>query len=275
MGALEVTLIDVGWGDSILIEAVDNNSNESYGLIDSNDTTKMRSSIIFLKRYFERKGVNVSNTKHIFEFVLLSHVHSDHSLGLKEILRTFGCKRFWYSKANSWGSTAELIRYAINSSRVVHYDEIDNTKVLTPLGNVSMDVLWPGPDQIYVNENNNSVVLSMKLGKVTFMLTGDAEEQVWTKIGSQIPSGTQFFKVPHHGSVNGTFNNAGDTPWFNGCPNNAALGISSHIYPHTHPDQKVIDLFTRHRRNVFRTDQHYHVTFRTDGNSTQVKYSRY
>jgi beta-lactamase superfamily II metal-dependent hydrolase len=158
---------------------------------------------------------------------------------------------------------------------VVHHEPIDNTKVLPPLGNVNMEVLWPEYNQIDGNENNNSVVLAMKLKKVTFMLTGDAEEKVWTQISNRIPGDTQFFKVPHHGSVNGTFTNIGNTPWFDLCPRDAELGISSHISPHTHPDQQVIDLFKRNRRNVFRTDEHYHVTFKTDGNSTLVRYSRY
>jgi hypothetical protein len=53
MSTLSVTLIDVGWGDSLLIESRDN-SDSHYALVDSNDTSSSRSSHIFLKRFFEK-----------------------------------------------------------------------------------------------------------------------------------------------------------------------------------------------------------------------------
>jgi hypothetical protein len=55
MENLEVTLIDVGWGDSIFIETNDDNNDSQYALIDSNDTTTLRSTYIFLKKYFKKK----------------------------------------------------------------------------------------------------------------------------------------------------------------------------------------------------------------------------
>jgi len=79
--------------------------------------------------------------------------------------------------------------------------------------------------------------------------------------------------VFHHGSANGTFDAQNNTPWFNHCPPNAKIGISSHVRPHTHPDPEVIHLFESNHREYFRTDEQYHITFTTDGNSTQVKYS--
>jgi hypothetical protein len=55
MRSLNVTLIDVGWGDSILLESIDSNDNSYYALIDSNDSTNFRSSYIFLKKYLVKK----------------------------------------------------------------------------------------------------------------------------------------------------------------------------------------------------------------------------
>lgn len=85
-----MTLIDVGWGDSLLLESVDNRGNAYYALIDSNDTSTLRSSHILLKRFFEKKKVAVPAAGHTFEWVLLTHVHADHGQGLKKILRDFG-----------------------------------------------------------------------------------------------------------------------------------------------------------------------------------------
>ena len=51
MSQLKIILIDVAWGDSIFLEAIDNRGNESYALIDSNDSTSYKSTLIFLKKY--------------------------------------------------------------------------------------------------------------------------------------------------------------------------------------------------------------------------------
>lgn len=273
MSNLSVTLIDVGWGDSILIESQDSNRNYSYALIDSNDSTYLRSSYIFLKRYFEKRGIKLPDDKPVFDFVLLSHAHSDHGQGLKAVMRAYGTKNFWYPKSKNWSSLADLIRFANRSNNVQHHQSVDSTKVLHRIGDVDMEILWPLRDQIDANENNNSVVLVLKLNDISLVLTGDAEVDVWNQISNQLPRNTRFFKIPHHGSINGTFDNNDETPWFDNCSQEARLGISSHVRPFNHPDQRVIQLLDDDDRQYFRTDEHYHITFQTDGNQIEVKYS--
>jgi len=274
MSTLNVTLIDVGWGDSILIEYEDNQLKPHFGLIDSNDSDTLRSSYIFLKRYFERKGMNLDDRKPIFSFVLLTHAHADHGQGLKAILRAFGSRQFWYPKSVNWSTLVDLVRFSNLSPSIEHHQSIDDTKILPPLGEVSLEVMWPPYGEIdQQSENNNSVVLSLRYRNVSFLLTGDAEEKVWKRIASRIPPDTHFFKVPHHGSNQGTFGAGKKTPWFDHCPQHAKLGISSHIRPFSHPDKEVIGLFESHGREYYRTDEHYHISFMTDGNTTWVKYS--
>lgn len=270
---LNITLIDVGWGDSIFLESKDSNGKTSYALIDSNDTTYLRSSYIFLKRYFEKVGIEPSEQEHIFDFIILTHAHADHGQGLKSIFREFGGKNFWYPKSVRWTSLVDLIRYSNRYNKVEHHQAVDSSKILPDFGDVKMEILWPHHNETDdYNENNNSIVLHLRLKDVSFVLTGDAENDVWNKIADKIPSDTKFFKIPHHGSVNGTFDN-GNTPWFNRCPPNAILGISSHVRPFEHPDQEVIYLLNANSREYYRTDEHYHITVSTDGNAVEVKYS--
>jgi hypothetical protein len=54
MASLSATLVDVGWGDSILIESVEDAGTRHFGLVDCNDYETERSSLIFVKRYLER-----------------------------------------------------------------------------------------------------------------------------------------------------------------------------------------------------------------------------
>jgi hypothetical protein len=57
------------------------------------------------------------------------------------------------------------------------------------------------------------------------------------------------------------------------CPDTALFGISSHIEPHELPAPEVIKLLSG--RDCFRTDEHYHTTFHTDGSKVEVKYSHW
>ena len=269
MSTLRVTIIDVGWGDSLLLESEDMTGSH-YALIDSNDTSTFRSSYIFLKRFFEKTSITFPSPSPVFEWVLLTHRHADHGQGLKKVLRDLGTDRFWYSNSpNRPAFFADLLRYASKSPRVGQYDAVDTSKILPPFGAASMQVLWPLPGKIAANENDNSVVLAITLGQVVFVLTGDAEaDGVWTHIASQIPANTRFFKVPHHGSANGTFTSVGTTPWLSAVPA-ADVGISSHVRPFNHPDQQVVKILPPGR--TYRTDQHYHITVETDGTTVSVR----
>jgi len=270
---LRVTMIDVGWGDSIFLESIDSVGHSRYALVDCNDTTYSRSSYIFIKRFFERKGVALPSSSKLFDWVLLTHAHADHGQGLRRILNDFGASHFWYSRsANSPALLAALLSFASTSSRVAQYDFVDTSKVLPSFGSATMEVLWPRPGAPSLNENNNSVVLTIALGETTFVLTGDAEaDAVWTTISGQIPSNTKFFKVPHHGAWNGTFTTSMTTPWLSALPNDIALGISSHVHPHPHPDASVVSALVA--KTTYRTDLHYHVSVETDGKDIQVSYS--
>ena len=275
MAVLRTTLIDVGWGDSLLLESEDNHGISHYALIDSNDTSTLRSSSIFLRRFFERKNINVPTANPLFEWVLLTHAHADHGQGLKRILSDFGTLRLWYPDPRSKPAFfADLVRYSARSARVGQYDLIDTSKQLPSFGNASMQVLWPTPGLRPANENDNSVVLALTLNNVSFVLTGDAEaDGVWTQIANQIPRNTLFFKVPHHGSDNGTFTTVGhSTPWLSRLPVSAQIAISSHLRPFSHPSPTVVGTLQR-RGMIYRTDEHYHITVETNGQNVQVKYS--
>jgi beta-lactamase superfamily II metal-dependent hydrolase len=268
-----VTLLDVGAGDSLFLESVDQHGRSFYALIDSNDTVESRSSHIFLRRFFERLPVLTSSPH--FEWVLLTHAHTDHSLGLKRILRSFGTKRFWYSRTiTSAAQYPNLIHFANTSPQVQAVDLVDSSKVMPQFGDAQMSVMWPPPNTVSINENDNSVVLALTLGQVTFVLTGDAEVRgVWSTLSPSLPTTTRVFKVPHHGAVNGTFDSYGNTPWLDALNPGAHLAISCHKEPHQHPNATVVSALTCNVSTLFRTDLHQHIVFETDGVNVAVQFS--
>lgn len=272
MSLLRVTIIDVGCGDSILLESVDSGGARQFALIDSNDTVRLRSSQIFLRRHFEKLGIDPQD-KPLFEFVLLTHEHADHGQGLKTLMREFGTRRFLYPKSVSFGGLAHLLRFAQRSGSVLHHESVDTRKILPDLGEATLEILWPPPDTIDPDPNENSVVLLVRLGRIAIILSGDAEEKVWGRIAGRIPPDTRFFKVPHHGSRNGTFDSHGGTPWLDHCPLDTVLGISTHVTPHGLPDADVMGVFAKRAFSVLRTDLHHHLCFETNGRNADFIYS--
>ncbi len=281
MSSLAVTLIDVGWGDSILVESRDDQGNRRFGLVDCNDYEYERSSLLFVKRFFQRAKVDYENKLRNFEWVLLTHGHADHARGLKRMLSTFGAENFWYPKSVPSTTFGNLLNYANHSTRVGFHQAIDRSKTFPAFGPASLEVLWPDHNQIDSNnENNNSVVLALTLGQVSIVLTGDAEADNWHTIASRLPASTRTFQAPHHGARNGMFDGGGATPWLDELrqrPQSVVVALSSHIRPHGHPHPDVINELNDPADPVehYRTDLHYHVTFTTDGTNANptVHYS--
>lgn len=283
MSTLAATLLEVGWGDSILIESTDDKGTTRYALIDSNDETPdKRIALWYLRRHFQTNHVSIPT--HLFEFIMVSHGHSDHISGIRKLIEEFGAKKFYYPKSNGSGF-GDLIRYVKRSvkhpaGRVKAQIWLDNTKSIPALGDATIEVLWPPPSggtspYDTANPNNNSLVIRLRLGAVEFMVTGDCEASEWPSIIPHINAKQlMMFKVPHHGARNGTFDGIGNTPWLDSLQKHTGLAISTHISPHQHPDKDVIDELDARSMTLYRTDEHYHLRFETDGKKTTVKWSR-
>lgn len=271
---LNITLIDVGAGDSIFIEFVDDSDNRLFGLIDSNDSLSIKSSYIYIKRYFEKLNIDYESKKPNFDFVLLTHGHQDHGEGLTFLMKTFGTKRFLFPRSIRNSSQSNILRFAGKSSNVKGLAEVDNTKQIS-FGALTFDILWPPPGIIDVhNENNNSVILNLEFDGKKFLFGADGEQHVWNNINPLIDPETAFFKVPHHGAESGCLNKAGTCFWpkFNA---DVVMGISTHLIPHEHPSTSVITYLNGKDHEYYRTDNEHHITFTANSESPDilVKYS--
>jgi competence protein ComEC len=286
MSELRVTLIDVGWGDSILIEASDTGgSRPRFALVDSNDNAEKDywPSYNFLRKHFGLREDEFTVAKPFFDFVMVTHDHSDHGTGLKRIMQKYGTLNFWHPRVTEDESVVVTSLQAYTRHHMVQIpnEAIDTQTDTYSLGDVEISFLWPPPGQIDNNPNNNSIVMSLRLGQAVMLLTGDAEGEVWDQIAANIPADTRVFKVPHHGSRNGTIHH-GQTPWIDQVPglNQAPLlGISCHPnFPNRYdfPHQDVLSELDDAQLTYYRTDMDYHLTFIYDdtaGGGVQVKYS--
>jgi competence protein ComEC len=114
-------------------------------------------------------------------------------------------------------------------------------------------------------------VMALTLGDVSFVMTGDSEASNWSIIAPRLPATLRVLQAPHHGARNGMFHGT-EMPWF-ARAENAIVVISSHTVPHGHPHPDVVQALTSHNVTHYRTDEHYHLTFETDGADVTVRYS--
>ncbi|MDE7161127.1 MAG: MBL fold metallo-hydrolase, partial [Anaeroplasmataceae bacterium] len=167
-----VTIIDVGQGDSILIELPQNKGNilvDSYG-----------SNTSYLKSIGIRK----------LDYVILTHFDQDHIGALGNTMEEFQVGTILYSVYEDVkkikNATVPLI--PIQSGDEIQWKGI-NLKVL-------------GPIYSYSDSNSNSVVLSFNIKGYTFLLTGDMtakeEADLIQKYGEALKA--DVLKVAHHGS---------------------------------------------------------------------------
>ncbi len=288
---LGVTFIDVGFGDSILVEARKDQADRVFALVDCNDSANYPSSRTFLKRRFERLGLHPFPYP-MFKHVFTTHAHADHIQGVQGILKTFGAENLYSSRCDTQNNKnqafANLIRWAgtatHNQQPVIQKQAYLSQGQTVRLGPVRIDVLWPPSLNNSFwdanEENNNSLVLALTLDRVRFVLCGDCLALNWdTNRLDHVqlpPTDVWLVQVPHHGAYNGLFDGSGTTPMLAQIAKVAPtsyLALSCHPRPHAHPDTAVIQKLDAQTLEYRRTDEHYHVSFQTDGTTMTVCYS--
>lgn len=187
----EVVFLNVGQGDSILVQ---------YGstqlLIDGGPD----SSILYeIQKYMPIYDRNI-------EYVLLTHPHDDHLLGLLKVLDRYSVGEIlYYPVCYENENYKYLLQKYENKREVGRGDAIS-------LGYVKVNILWPILNKeeskneciksYNGNINNDSIVIEFEyLGK-RFLLMGDAEREVERvlveKAFLQSDSGYDILKAGHH-----------------------------------------------------------------------------
>ena len=151
---LKVHYIDVGQGDSILIEAPNNQTM----LIDGGP--KERGSN--LRFYINSNSINE------LDYVVSTHPHADHIGGLLTILEDFEVGKVIDSGKVHTSKTYEEYLTTIDQNGIPY--EVGRTGDKLKLGDVSIKILHP--DNTNYDLNNTSVVMLMNYGKARFLFNG-------------------------------------------------------------------------------------------------------
>jgi competence protein ComEC len=257
-GQLEMTAIDVGQGDSILVVFPDGKRllMDGGGIPAFGGRPRAQLDIgedVVAPYLWERSFRTV-------DVVAVSHGHDDHMGGLPALVNDFRPKELWTGVI-----PANPLWDALRAKAAQNHTKI--TPLLAPacfaFGGAEIQVLAPLPDYIPEDtpRNNDSLVLRIRYGQRAFLLTGDVERPIeqWMLTENEIQP-TDVLKVAHHGSKTSSTEEflSALNPLF------AVISVGSEN-SYGHPNQDVLDRLAQHGAVVMRTDQDGLVSIRTDG----------
>jgi len=258
---LKLTFLDVGQGDSTLVQF----PGKKIMLIDGGGTPDGRFDIgeHVVSPFLWRKGYKK------IDYLVLTHAHPDHLNGLKAVARNFRVANFWESFSPPHNESYEELKAALGSSTLARrvFNGFNHRE-----GAVRIESLHPADSQPHVREvtNEESLVLSISLGEVSFLLAADIGTEAEAEILRRAPDlRACVLKSPHHGSRTSSSLSFLEQirPQF--------VVISAgrgNVYGVPHPD--VLERYEKLGARILRTDRDGAVEVATNGRLIAVRTAR-
>jgi competence protein ComEC len=267
-GKLEVTILDVGQGDSLFVvfpggKTLLIDGGGSFGgfagqeLHAGTDPGEEAVSPYLWSRGFQKLDV-----------VALTHAHQDHIGGLTAILQNFQVGTLWVGREVESAALVRLEELA-RKKKILAAHEMKGQKF--SWDGVAGEFLWP---EISAGEvapgakNNDSLVLRLQYGNRTVLLPGDAEVQAERDMlveNSEKMLRADVLKVGHHGSKNST-----TLEFLKAVHPGVAVISVGEDNPYGHPNRELLDRLKLTGVRTLRTDRDGAVHVLTDGNRLEI-----
>ena len=240
-----VHFIDVGQGDSILIQA-----NGSNILIDAGG----RSAGTAVVNYLRAQGVNS------LEMVIATHPHEDHIGGLIEVFRQIPVKEVLDPGVAHTTKTFEDYLDLIDGKDIDF--TVARAGMKFNIGGAEIDILHPTNVSVR-HLNDSSIVARVQFDSHSFLFTGDAEEASEANMLGLKP--VTVLKVGHHGSRTST-----TQAFMNHTkPKYAVITVGAdNRYGHPHTD--ILNRLKSAGVQTYRSDLHGTIVMRAKGSELTV-----
>ena len=236
-----ITFIDVGQGESILIQSP---SGKNYMIDGGSNSTKQvgtRKILPCLKYY----GISE------IEYVFITHPDADHINGILELLdvqkeETLKIKNLVVSGISEPDENyLTLVKTAIDNKTEIRYMSKGDS-----LTDSCIKFFCLHPEKGFASEDRNeySLVLEFSYGSFRGLFTGDISSKQETEILGLLKGRYQFLKAAHHGSKYSNSEELVEKV----SPASAVISCGIHN-TYGHPGQRVMDLFYEHDIPVFLT----------------------
>ena len=246
-GRLHVAMLDVGQGDSIVVRSprgrtwiVD--AGPAFGSRDMGESV--------VAPYLWAMGVRRS------EGIVVTHPHPDHGGGVPFLVRALDVGEVWEGIAPRGDTAYAALDRALRDSGVRRRSVRRGLRA--EWDGVQVEVIGPaGGPPPFKTRNDDSLVLALRYGGVSFLLAGDVESAGEARLRL---SEAYALKVPHHGS------RSSSTPGLLAAVRPAVAVVSAgHRNRFGHPHPEVVARYQQAGAALLRTDRDGSVTVSTDG----------
>ena len=255
---LKVTLIDVGQGESILVELPGTKKMLIDGGGVPDDMFDIGESVV--SPFLWRKGIKK------IHYLVLTHPHPDHANGLKAIARNFKIGEFWEGYSVFEDETyAHLLK---NLPSKIPRKRMFKGQQHT-INDVRIRFIHPPKDEPLVARVHNdfSLVMHLSYGSNSFLLTGDIGrevEEILVEEHGRLRS--RVLKSPHHGS------NSSSSWSFLKTVSPEIIVISVGLgNRYGLPSKDVLARYSQLGAKVYRTDRHGAVEITADKQEISVR----
>lgn len=249
---LRVTFLDVGQGDTSVIELPDGQTV----LIDggaASDTLDLGRAVV--APFLWDRGIRR------LDHVIGTHPQLDHIGGLPWVVRSFAVGRYWGNGVERDEVFVRRLQDTLRERGVAERRMGEGQEILTggPCRFQAMNP--PGPDVIAGLPglaasngkmlNNLSVVTRLDCGPHSFLFTGDVEAEGLSRmVEAGLPASARVVKVPHHGSKGSL-----DVRWMAQVRAEAAIISVGKHNPYGHPSPAVVAAYVAEGIRLYRTDR--------------------
>ena len=246
---LKIHFLDVGEGDSILIEA----PNGGIALIDAGNLITGSRVIEYLNK----------NNIYDLDYLIFTHPHLDHIGGAFPVLQMIEVKNIYDNGENLFALAKrsdtyrwydDLVRKSNKYSALGAGDSL-------ALGEVKLKVLWPPKPLIFSDFNTNSLIIVVEYRTFSCLLTGDltspAEAELLKKEGGL---GADVLKVGHHGSAD-----ANSQEFLKAVSPKISVVSVNKDNIRGYPSSEVIQRLEKISSEVYRTDINGDIIIQTEG----------